>query len=831
MNTLPYNIDKISRIVDGKIYLKDPEKTLVQQLSTDSRKVINPEATLFFAIKGDRNDGHLFITDMFKRGVNNFVVSDYEEKYKELKANFIVVEDSLEALQKLSAYHRRQFAIPVVAITGSNGKTVVKEWLYQLLSQDQNIVRSPKSFNSQVGVPLSVWQMKVDNEIAIFEAGISKPGEMEKLQTIIHPQIGIFTNIGQAHAENFESIEQKVQEKLKLFPSTKILIYNKDYPALHSEIEKYYKKEEGPALFTWSRKTKSDLQVARVEKKEYETEIQGIYKNNFINIKIPFTDEASIENAIHCWSFMLYWGYSNDTIAERMELLSPVAMRLEMKKGINNCSIINDSYNSDIGSLTIALDFLNQQNQNARKTLILSDILQSGRFEDNLYSEVAELIINKKVDRLIGIGPAISRQAPLFEVDKSFFRTTDDFLNTFSPVSFKDETILLKGARTFGFERISQMIQQKTHETVLEINLNAIIHNLNYFRSKVKPGTKFMVMVKAFSYGSGSFEIANTLQFHNVDYLSVAYADEGMELRQGGITIPIMVMNPEEQSLETMIHHKLEPEVYSFRTLNSFTAALERRSKSTAFIPFPIHIELETGMHRTGFEDNELNELIVRIKNNKLIKINSVFTHLAASEDPAHDGFTKMQIDRFKKMSEEITSRFDYPIMKHALNSSGILRFPDHNFDMVRLGIGIYGIASTEADQKKLQNVGTLKTTISQIKNVSPKETVGYSRKGVVKRESQIATVSIGYADGLSRRLSNGVGKMYINGKLAPVIGNICMDMCMLDITDIPAKEADEVIVFGQEYPITQIAKELGTIPYELLTNISQRVKRVYYHE
>ena len=831
MNTLQYSIDRIARVVEGKVYLKDAERTLVQQLSTDSRKVVNPDSTLFFAIKGDRNDGHIFITDLYKRGVTNFVVSDFEEKFKDLKANFVVVDDGLEALQKLSAYHRRQFAIPVVAITGSNGKTVVKEWLYQLLSQDQNIVRSPKSYNSQVGVPLSVWQMKVDNELAIFEAGISKPGEMEKLQNIIHPQIGIFTNIGQAHAENFENIEQKVQEKLKLFPSTKILIYCKDYPVLHSEIEKQFSNSDCPVLFTWSRKTRSDLQIARVEKKDFETEIQGIYKNSFIQIKIPFTDEASIENAILCWAFMLYWGYGNETIAERMELLSPVAMRLEMKKGINNCSIINDSYNSDIGSLTIALDFLNQQTQHTKKTLILSDILQSGRFEDNLYGEVAELISNKKVDRLIGIGPAISRQAQLFEVDKSFFRSTDDFLNTFSPVSFRDETILLKGARPFGFERISQMIQQKTHETVLEINLNAIVHNLNYFRSKVKPGTKFMVMVKAFSYGSGSFEIANTLQFHNVDYLSVAYADEGMELRQAGITVPIMVMNPEEQSLETMIHHRLEPEIYSFRTLNSFTSALERRSKSTGFIPFPIHLEFETGMHRTGFEETELNELIVRIKNNKLLKINSIFTHLSSSEDPAHDKFTELQIERFKTMSDKIVSHFDYPILRHALNSSGILRFPDHNFDMVRLGIGLYGIASNEADQKNLQNVGTLKTTISQIKNVSPKETVGYSRKGVVNRESQVATVSIGYADGLSRRLSNGIGKMYINGKLAPIIGNICMDMCMLDITDIPAKEADEVIVFGQEHPITQIAKELGTIPYELLTNISQRVKRVYYHE
>jgi Alr-MurF fusion protein len=502
-----------------------------------------------------------------------------------------------------------------------------------------------------------------------------------------------------------------------------------------------------------------------------------------------------------------------------------------MKDGINNCSIINDSYNSDLGSLTIALDFMIQQNPNGRKTLILSDILQSGRFEENLYQDVAELLHKKKVDRLIGIGPAISRQANLFDLEKEFYPGTDNFLDQYKPGHFRDETILLKGARAFGFERVSSMIQQKAHETVLEINLNAIIHNLNFFRSRLKPGTKLMAMVKAFAYGSGSFEIANTLQFHGVDYLSVAYADEGLELRQAGITMPIMVMNPENSGLDTMINHNLEPEIYSFKTLNEFTEALSRKPRSSDSEPFPIHIELDTGLHRTGFEEQNINELIVRLQNNKMVKLRSVFTHLAASDEQEHDAFTKKQLNSFSKMSALIKEHLGDDILFHSLNSAGILRFPEHQQDMGRLGIGLYGIAATSHDQSQLMNVGTLKTTILQIRNVPAEESIGYSRKGKLIRDSQIATVAIGYADGLSRKLSNGVGKMLVNGQYAPIIGNICMDMCMLDITEIPAEEGDEVIVFGAEFPITQIAKELGTIPYELLTSISQRVKRVYFHE
>ncbi len=824
-----YTIQKVSVIMGGKIFVNAPDHISIEDLLTDNRKVVRAETSLFFAIKGERHDGHRFIEDCIERGVFNFVVSEYKESFKTLNANFVVVTDALNALQQLCAFHRKQYSLPVAGITGSNGKTIVKEWLYQLLRADKNIVRSPKSYNSQVGVPLSVWQITSENQLALIEAGISKADEMEKLEKIILPTIGIFTNIGTAHDENFESIQQKVSEKLKLFSSSEMLIYSKDYNVIHDEIQKADFLPKELHYFTWSRKAKADLQIGRVSKSQDECEIQGVYKNDFSKIKIPFTDDASIENAIHCWAFMLLLGYSQEVIEDRMSFLSPVAMRLEMKEGINNCSIINDSYNSDIGSLTIALDFLNQQKQHKTKTIILSDILQSGKNEESLYSEVAELLKAKGVNKMIGVGEAISRQQNLFNLPKFFYGNTEDFLRDFSPTSFKDETVLIKGARPFGFEKITKALQQKAHETVLEINLNALIHNLNYYRSRLKPSTKIMAMVKAFSYGSGSFEIANVMQFHHVDYLAVAYTDEGVELRKTGITLPIMVMNPEVQSFDAMIQYKLEPEIYNFRLLNQLSELLNRNDGTST--TFSIHLKLDTGMHRLGFDESDIPELIVRLKNNKNIRIQSVFSHLAGSDEAEHDGFTKIQVAKFKHMSEQIVPAFDYPIIQHLLNSAGVFRFQEAQFDMVRLGIGLYGFAATSHEQAHLQNVATLKTTISQIKNVPANETVGYSRSGKLKRDTQVATVAIGYADGINRRLSNGAGKMFVNGKRVPIIGNICMDMCMLDITDVNAKEGDEVIVFGAELSVHEMAKSLGTIPYEILTNVSQRVKRVYFHE
>lgn len=825
-----YTVNTIAQIIKAEVKGDGNKNNTIRQLLIDSRKLSNAETSLFFAIKGERHDGHSYIKELYDSGVRNFVVTalpENENNYTE--ANFCTVANTLVALQQLAAHHRKQYQIPVIGITGSNGKTIVKEWLYQLMREDHTIVRSPKSYNSQVGVPLSVWQISKENDLAIFEAGISKPNEMAQLEQIIQPTIGLITNIGQAHNENFESQQEKVREKLALFTHADTLIYCKDYLPLHNEITTN-KGLHGLKIFSWSKKMRADLLIGRITKTATDTEIQGVYKNDFIAVSIPFTDEASIENAIHCWTTLLFMGYDNVKIAERMRFLSPIAMRLELKEGINNCSIINDSYNSDLSSLSIALDFLNQQKQHIKKTLILSDILQSGRKEDDLYKEVAELLHKKGVTRLIGIGESITKQQHHFHLEKTFYKSTEDFIKSYSTSFFRDETVLLKGARAFGFEAISKIIQQKAHETVLEINLNAIVHNLNYYRSKLKAETKVMAMVKAFSYGSGSFEIANVLQFHRVDYLAVAYADEGVELRKAGITMPIMVMNPEEQSYEAMIQYNLEPEIYSFRVLSLFEEAVKRseRMQDKAML---VHIKLDTGMHRLGFNLGDMNELIVRIKNKKQIRIKSIFSHLAASDEPEHDDFTRQQIKSFNQMSDAIKSHFTYPIMKHILNSAGISRFPDAQFDMVRLGIGLYGIGSNQWEQQQLQNVSTLKTSISQIKNIPAHETVGYSRKGIATRDIQIATVPIGYADGLSRKLSGGKGIMMVKGKPAPIIGNVCMDMCMIDITDVNANENDEVIVFGESYPITQIAKDVGTIPYEILTNVSRRVKRIYYQE
>lgn len=826
-----YALTELAQVLGAEVYIGATNVTEIAHLITDSRKVVSPELSLFFAIKGDRRDGHDFIKDLIDNGVTNFVVSNIECKELFPNANFIFVNSPLVAMQQLATWHRAKFDFPIVGVTGSNGKTIIKEWLYQLLREDFNIVRSPKSFNSQIGVPLSVWQIESQNNFGIFEAGISQAGEMDLLEKMIKPNYGIFSNIGTAHDENFDDRIDKIREKLLLFINCNVLVYCKDYLGIHEQILNSGIVKSTTTLFTWSRRLKSDLQIGRIAKQEHETEIQGIFKNDFINIRIPFTDEASIENAINCWALLLMMDISPTLIAERMELLSPVAMRLEMKEGINNCSIINDSYNSDLGSLTIALDFMNQQKQQIKKTLILSDILQSGRDETELYKEVAALLLKKQTSKLIGIGPALNRQAALFNLPKSFYPTTEDLLSDLNYNDFSNETILIKGARSYGFERISKALQQKAHETVLEINLNAVIHNLNLFRSRLKPTTKLMVMVKAFSYGSGSFEIANVMQFHRVDYLAVAYADEGVELRKAGITLPIMVMNPEEQSFDAMISYNLEPDIYSFRILNHFTEALKRRAVDSSNAKFAVHIEVDTGMHRLGFDKDELNELIMRLKNNKYVKIASIFSHLVASDEPNHDAYTKFQVDSFVEIATTLQSHFNYPILRHILNSSGILRFPEAQLDMVRLGIGLHGIASTPHEQRQLQMVASLKTTISQIKQVKAGDTIGYSRKGVAQKDMVIGTVGIGYADGLNRKLSNGVGKMLVLGKEVPIVGSICMDMTMIDISGLQAKEGTEVIVFGQDYSIIDIASALDTIPYEVLTGVSERVKRVYFHE
>ncbi len=828
---MEYHISEIARIVKGEPADGNLKDYSVRDILIDSRKLISPDQGIFFALTSKRNDGHKYIDDLYQRGLRNFVVSIapmHPDQYPD--ANFIVVRNTLQALQSLARAHREKFNMPVIGVTGSNGKTIVKEWLYQLLSPDKKIIRSPKSYNSQIGVPLSVWQMDTQYDMAIFEAGISETDEMEKLQPIIRPTIGIFTNIGEAHNENFISINQKAGEKLKLFTKVDVLIYCLD----HHEISEVIIRSEMLKMiktFNWSYKQPADLVITKIRKdSERRTHITGNYQDQENTIIIPFTDDASVENAVQCWAALIYLGYDTESITPRFERLQPIAMRLELKDGINHCTIINDSYNSDINSLSIAIDFLRQQGNQKRKTIILSDILQSGKDEDELYSRIAEIINNKGIDQIIGIGPSITRQSEKFTITKSFYKDTDDFLRKFSFAQFSNEMILLKGARIFEFELISQALQQKTHETVMEINLDALVHNLNYYRSKIDPNTRIMAMVKAFSYGIGSFEIANALQFHRIDYLAVAYADEGVELRKAGINVPIMVMNPDEQSFDAIIQHYLEPEIYSLRILDMLGKAIKKnilgRNK-----PVKVHIKLDTGMYRLGFAEEDLDELIEKLKNNGTIYVQSVFSHLAASEDPIEDDFTRRQIERFTVMSSRIKEAADHQVLLHILNSAGITRFPEARFDMVRLGISLYGVASTPEDEAILETVGTLKSAISQVKTVAEGDTIGYNRSFKAARQMRIAIVPIGYADGLSRHLSNGKGHMLINGSLVPIVGNVCMDMCMVDITNIQAEEGDEVIVFGKDRPIHELAEEMDTIPYEVLTSISKRVKRVYFHE
>ncbi len=827
MQPIKYTFDEIADIVDGEIISQEFRDQEITDILIDSRRLITAGNCLFIALVSKKNDGHRYIEELYNKGIRNFFISNRD--YVPKSANVIYVENTLKALQKLTTAHRRKFDIPVIGITGSNGKTIVKEWLFQLLRTDKKIARSPKSYNSQVGVPLSVWQLNQETELGIFEAGISEPDEMNRLQQIIQPTIGIFTNIGPAHSENFINIKQKVGEKLKLFTKVKTLIYCPDFseiqePLIRSEILNSIE------TFTWSRKQNANLRIKNILHTDNKTTIEGEFEKKPVSVIIPFTDDASIENAIHCWATLLYLGYKNKVIAERMLNLQSIAMRLEMKEGINHCSIINDSYNSDIVSLNIAIDFLNQQNQHREKTIILSDILQSGEDDNELYGGIGILLKKKNINKLIGIGTAISKQADKFEMEKHFFPNTEAFLRQYSFSAFQNESILLKGARIFEFEQISQALQQKAHETVLEINLNALIHNLDYYRKQLNPSTKIMAMVKAFSYGSGSFEIANILQYHRIDYLAVAYADEGVELRKAGITAPIMIMNPDEQSYDAIIKHHLEPEIYNFRSLEMLEETI-RANILPDNKPVKVHIKLDTGMHRLGFLPEDVDQLIERLTGNRAIYVQSVFSHLAASENPDEDDFTRSQISQFENMAAGFKKHIRPSIQMHILNSAGISRFPQAQFDMVRLGISLYGVPTVEVEKDKLENVSSLKSTISQIKVIKKGETIGYNRSAKADNDMTIAIIPIGYADGLNRQLSNGIGRVFINGMAAPIVGNICMDMCMIDISGITAHEGEEVIVFGKEHPIAELARAIGTIPYEVLTSISRRVKRVYYHE
>lgn len=827
-----YTIKEIAKVVKGELYTNNAEKSSIDDLLIDSRKIISSHDNLFFALKSKRNDGHKYINELINKDVNNFIVSTLPNDYTKLEVNFILVKDSLIALQQVSAVHRSSFNIPIIGITGSNGKTIIKEWLYQCLHSDYSICRSPKSYNSQIGVPLSVFQLDADDKLGIFEAGISEPDEMIKLEKIIKPTIGILTNIGDAHQEHFIDIRQKVNEKLSLFVKSDVLIFCRDHNAISERIYSFEFFRE-KLLLDWSRTNKDATY--------YISTIDSSNNNNTIlkcewnggnqTIEIPFADNASIENAIHIWITLLHLKIDASEIKSRMLGIRSIAMRMELKEGINNCSIINDSYNSDINALNIALDFLSQQQQHSKKTVILSDILQSGKSSDILYKEIAQVINNKNINRFIGIGKKIGFYKDLFHnTETNFYDTTQDFIDYFPFSSFNSETILLKGARNFRFERINKYLGNKNHQTRLEVDLTAMLDNFNYYRSILKPGVKIMAMVKAFSYGSGSFEVANLLQFHNADYLSVAYTDEGVGLRKAGIKLPIMVMNPEVEALESLISNHLEPEIYSFKILNDLIDILESRPLPSNK-PIGIHIKLDTGMHRLGFESQDIIELITKLKASNRMIVKSVFSHLAASDESSFDEFTKQQISIFENLSKKITIEFEYPILLHIANSAAISRFPNAQFDMVRQGIALYGVGVDPKTQKNLKAVSKLKTIISQIKTIHKGDSVGYNRAFVADKTMRIATIPIGYADGYDRRFSNGVGKVMIKGKLHTIIGNVCMDMCMINLLDTDAKEGDDVCIFGDNPNIMDLASSIDTIPYEILTSISQRVKRIYIQE
>lgn len=810
-------LKNIVSIIDAK-WQGNHTNIPIENISIDSRSLQNGTQTLFFALIGPNNDGHDYIATLIDEGVQGFVVT-HIPKNLENKANFLLVDNPLASLQQFAAYYRNLFTFPIIGITGSNGKTIVKEWLNFLLSPDYNIIRSPKSYNSQVGVPLSVIAINEKHNLGIFEAGISTIHEMSKLEKIIKPTIGILTNIGSAHNEGFANIGEKIKEKLKLFQNVKVLIYNKN-----KTIDAFIRPELN--TFSWSCKD-TDADVFITQKSILDkTALQIQYGEAHFEIKIPFHDDASIENAIQCMMVMLYFDYDYKTIENRMSLLFPVEMRLKLKNGINNTTLIDDSYSSDFQSLKIALDFLESQKQYKKKTLILSDIFQSGLSNEDLYSQVSQLVISNKISRVIGIGETISAFKNRF-LNCVTFKNTEEFMANIPNLNFGNETILIKGARTFHFEKIVAALAEKTHETVLEINLNAISHNLNFYKSKLNPETKMMVMVKAFGYGNGGFEIAKLLEHHKVDYLGVAFADEGIALKNSGIRLPIMVLNPESTSFEAIIQHHLEPEIYSIKGLKAFLKIAEKKK----IVHFPIHIKLDTGMHRLGFEEEQIDDLIAVLKVNKSIKVKSILSHMATSDDKQHYEFALSQIELFKKLSSKLMHELGINPIRHILNTSGISNFPEAQFDMVRLGIGLYGISNDFEEQKYLENVGTLKSIISQIRTIDAGESVGYGRRFIAKRTTKIATIPIGYADGISRQWGNELGFVTINNQKASIVGSVCMDMLMVDVTDIHCMEGDAVVIFGEDPSVNYIAEKLNTIPYEILTSISQRVKRVFYRE
>lgn len=832
---MEYTIEKIATLI-GARRIGSAEATVCWIL-TDSRSLCFPESTLFFALSSERNDGHKYIPELYKRGVRNFVVRHIPVNLGEyFDANFLKVTNVLSALQRLAERHRDEFSIPVVGITGSNGKTMVKEWLYQLLSPSMAVTRSPRSYNSQIGVPLSVWLINEYSEVALFEAGISKMDEMQALQDIIQPTIGVLTSLGAPHQENFRSIEEKCMEKIQLFKNSDYIAYNTD----DAIISRCMRRSGYKGIkIGWSREnTKEALYIKDVEVKDETTDITYIYIDIENHYTLPFIDEASIECSFACAAVALHLGVTPEQLACRMECLEPIAMRLEVKEGVRDCVLINDTYNSDINSLDIALDFMNRRpNHDGHcRTLILSDIYQSGEPLQSLYTKVSELAKSRGIQKFIGIGSELITNASLINIqEKYFFSDVDEFVKSKILASLNNEVILIKGSRSFGFDYITELLEQKVHETILEVDLNAVVDNLNYYRSLMTPATKLICMVKADAYGAGAVEVAKTLQDHRVDYLAVAVADEGVTLRKNGIKCNIIIMNPEMTAFKTMFDYELEPEVYSFRLMDALIKAAEKEGITN----YPVHIKLDTGMHRLGFDPKkDIEELIKRMKRQNAIIPRSVFSHFVGADSDTFDEFSAWQFCLFDEASQKLQAAYQHKILRHIANSAGIEHFPERQLDMCRLGIGLYGVnplspitSFMKGQGGDLKCVSTLKTTILQLRHVSKEETIGYSRKGVLMRDSVIAAIPIGYADGLDRHLGNGRGYCIVNGKNAPYVGNICMDVAMIDVTDIDCKEGDCVEIYGKNLPVAILADALETIPYEILTSVSNRVKKVYLIE
>jgi len=814
-----WTMEKLGLLLKGKVYGRS--ELLISSLSIDSRTLSPSGSTLFVALKGEQHDGHNYIAELYKRGIRAFLVSTLPNTKGFPEAGFCQVDDTLAGLQEIASARRRLFDGEVLAITGSNGKTIVKEWIHQCLGKTIRIHRSPKSYNSQVGVPLSVWGLMPEYQLAVIEAGISRPGEMEKLHQVIQPDTGIFTHLGTAHQEHFENMEAKLMEKLKLFRACQKVICRAD-TSVGSRSLRSYMDDLQTEIVDWSMEGEARYQYRIIGRTSSHTSMEINIHGDTINFMLPFADDASLENALHVFTFCLEKDFPPDFLKEQIEKLEPVSMRLEILKGIMGSTLINDSYNSDTGGVLAALDLMAQQDTRTGRVVILSDLLQSGMEDRALYTEIAALLKRKELDLFIGIGPALLEHRDLFPSSSLFYSDTEAFLKRMDRTLFHEKIILIKGSRLFGFERITQELQLKTHQTRLETDLNAMVHNLNHFRSLLNEGVRTMVMVKALSYGSGNIEIANLLQYHQADYLAVAFIDEGVELRKAGIHLPIMVLNPDPSGFGPMLDYMLEPEIYNFRGVEALQKILHQRGISD----FPLHVKLDTGMHRLGFDENDLEKLIPSLLEPRF-KIASVFSHLAAAGDPQHDQFTRQQISCYDHMCAQLSERLGPSFQKHILNSAGIERFPEAQYDMVRLGIGLHGIGTDAA----LKVVSSFLTTVSQLRSVSAGETVGYLRSGLTKQPSSIATIPVGYADGLHRSLGNGRGVVYVNGRPAPTIGEICMDMAMIDVSGLDVQEGDVVELFGKQQPVSELAKQAGTIPYEILTSVPERVKRVYLQE